>query len=85
MAWPPRRATARGRMRVIRKRARDIKTRAHEAENFFDFFRGRGFELLAGACRSRTRETGPWRLAAVRENEWTYAFAQFRGIVDLVQ
>ena len=31
------------------------------------------------------RETGPWRSAVVRENEWTYAFAQFRGIVDLVQ
>ena len=32
-----------------------------------------------------TQETGPWRLAAARENKWAYAFAQFRGIVDLVQ
>lgn len=72
-------------MRVNVKRARDIKTRAREAELFSIFFRVRGFELLAGACRPKTRETGPWRSAAVRENEWTYAFAQFRGIVDLVQ
>ena len=39
MAGPPRRATARGRMRVNVKRARDIKTRVREAELFSIFSR----------------------------------------------
>lgn len=72
-------------MRVIRKRARDIKTRAREAELFSIFFRVRGFELLAGACRPKTRETGPWRSGAVRENKWTFAFTQVSSLIVLLE
>lgn len=85
MAGPPRRATARGRMRVNLKRARDIKTRAREAQNFSIFFRGRGFELPTGACRPETRETGPWRSAAMRENRWTSTFTQVSSLIVLLE
>ena len=79
LAGPSRRATARGRMRVIRKRARVILTRAREAKIFSIFFAAGASNRRLGACRPRTRETGPWRSAAVRENRWTSTFTQVRG------
>ena len=67
-------------MRVIRKRARGIKTRAREARIFEKFFRSRGFELPAGGLSAQDAGDGPLRLATVRENKGTYAFAQVRGL-----
>lgn len=72
-------------MRVNAKRARDIKTRAREAKFFEKFFRSRGFELPAGGLSAQDAGDGPLRLAAVRENKGTYAFAQVRGLLNLIQ
>ena len=63
------------------KRARDIKTRAREAELFSIFF-------TAGASRRRPmvrRTAKPWRLAALRENKWTFAFTQVSSLIVLLE
>lgn len=72
-------------MRVNVKRARDIKTRAREAENISIFFAAGASSCWPGACRPRTRETGPWRSAAVRKNKWTFAFTQVSSLIVLLE
>lgn len=72
-------------MRVNVKRARDIKTRAREAELFSIFFASGASNRRPGACRPKTRETGPWRSAAVRENKWTFAFTQVSSLIVLLE